>query len=40
VLGHSLTGDEAFALLRQNGPDVVIRQIDKDLHRAKEEEDR
>src|SRR5215208_6080246 len=36
VLGHSPTGEEAFALLRESSPDVVITQIDMDLHRAKE----
>jgi DNA-binding NarL/FixJ family response regulator len=36
VVGHSPTGEEAFALLRQNSPDVVITQIDADLHVAKE----
>jgi two-component system nitrate/nitrite response regulator NarL len=36
VLGHSPTGEEAFALLRENSPDVVITQIDVDLHVAKE----
>ena len=36
VVGHSPTGEEAFALLRQNTPDVVITQIDMDLHVAKE----
>jgi DNA-binding NarL/FixJ family response regulator len=36
VLGHSPTGEEAFALLRENTPDVVITQIDMDLHVAKE----
>jgi DNA-binding NarL/FixJ family response regulator len=36
VLGHSPTGEEAFALLRENTPDVVITQIDMDLHTAKE----
>ena len=36
VLGHSPTGEEAFALLRENSPDVVITQIDMDLHVAKE----
>jgi DNA-binding NarL/FixJ family response regulator len=36
VLGHSPTGEEAFALLRENSPDVVITQIDADLHVAKE----
>ena len=36
VVGHSPTGEEAFALLRENSPDVVITQIDMDLHVAKE----
>ena len=36
VLGHSPTGEEAFALLRENSPDLVITQIDMDLHVAKE----
>jgi len=36
VLGHSSTGEEAFALLHQNSPDLVITQIDVDLHMAKE----
>lgn len=36
VLGHSPTGEEAFALLRENTPEVVITQIDMDLHVAKE----
>jgi DNA-binding NarL/FixJ family response regulator len=36
MLGHSPTGEEAFALLRENSPDVVITQIDADLHVAKE----
>jgi DNA-binding NarL/FixJ family response regulator len=36
VLGYSPTGEEAFALLRENTPDVVITQIDMDLHVAKE----
>ena len=36
VLGHSPTGEEAFALLRENSPDVVITQIDMDLHVARE----
>jgi two-component system nitrate/nitrite response regulator NarL len=36
VVGHSPTGEEAFALLRENTPDVVITQIDMDLHVAKE----
>jgi len=37
VLGHSLTGEETLALLRENSPDVVITQINKDLHRVKED---
>ena len=36
VVRHSPTGEEAFALLRENRPDVVITQIDMDLHVAKE----
>jgi DNA-binding NarL/FixJ family response regulator len=36
VLGHSPTGEEALALLQENSPDVVITQIDADLHVAKE----
>jgi two-component system nitrate/nitrite response regulator NarL len=36
VIEHSPTGEEAFALLRENSPDVVITQIDMDLHLAKE----
>ena len=36
VVGHCSTGEEAFALLRENSPDVVITQIDVDLHTAKE----
>jgi DNA-binding NarL/FixJ family response regulator len=36
VLGHSPTGEEAFALLREKSPDVVITEIDMDLHVAKE----
>ena len=36
VVGHCSTGEEAFALLRENSPDVVITQIDADLHVAKE----
>jgi DNA-binding NarL/FixJ family response regulator len=36
MLGHSPTGEEAFALLRETSPDVVITQIDADLHVAKE----
>jgi DNA-binding NarL/FixJ family response regulator len=36
VVGHSSTGEEAFTLLQENSPDVVITQIDVDLHKAKE----
>jgi DNA-binding NarL/FixJ family response regulator len=36
VVGHSSTGEEAFALIHQNSPDVVITQIDTDLNEAKE----
>jgi DNA-binding NarL/FixJ family response regulator len=36
VVGQSSTGEEAFALIHQNSPDVVITQIDMDLHSAKE----
>jgi DNA-binding NarL/FixJ family response regulator len=36
VVGHSSTGEEAVTLLREESPDVVITQIDVDLHRAKE----
>jgi DNA-binding NarL/FixJ family response regulator len=36
VVGDSSTGEEAFALLREKSPDVVITQIDVDLHKAKE----
>jgi DNA-binding NarL/FixJ family response regulator len=36
VVGHSPTGEEALALLREDSPDVVITQIDADLHVAKE----
>ncbi len=35
IVGDSSTG-EAFALLRETTPDVVITQIDVDLHKAKE----
>jgi DNA-binding NarL/FixJ family response regulator len=35
IVGHCSTG-EAFALLRETTPDVVITQIDVDLHKAKE----
>jgi two-component system, response regulator YesN len=36
VVGHSPTGEVAFALLHRHSPDVVITQIDADLHVAKE----
>ena len=36
VVGHSSTGEEAFALLQENSQDVVIAQIDMDLNAAKE----
>jgi DNA-binding NarL/FixJ family response regulator len=36
VVGHSATGEEAFTLLQQNSPDVVITRIDMELHTAKE----
>ena len=36
IVGHCSTGEEAFALLQENSPDVVITQIDMDLHKAKE----
>jgi DNA-binding NarL/FixJ family response regulator len=36
VVGHSPTGEEAFALLQEYSPEVVITQIDMDLHTAKE----
>jgi DNA-binding NarL/FixJ family response regulator len=36
VVGHSATGEEAFTLLRENSPEVVITQIDVDLRVAKE----
>ena len=36
MVGHSSTGEEAFTLLRENSPDVVITQIDMHLHTAKE----
>ena len=36
VVGHCSTGEEAFTLLRETSPDVVITQIDADLHMAKE----
>jgi DNA-binding NarL/FixJ family response regulator len=37
VLVRSPTGEEPLALLRENSSDVVITQLDKDLHRAKED---
>jgi DNA-binding NarL/FixJ family response regulator len=36
VVGHSSTGEEAFALLQENSQDVVITEIDMDLNTAKE----
>jgi DNA-binding NarL/FixJ family response regulator len=36
VVGQSFTGGDALALIERNKPDVVITQIDADLHRAKE----
>jgi DNA-binding NarL/FixJ family response regulator len=36
VVGHAPSGEEAIALLRETAPDVVITQIDVDLHTAKE----
>jgi DNA-binding NarL/FixJ family response regulator len=36
VVGHASTGEEAFTLLRETRPEVVITQIDADLHVAKE----
>ena len=37
VVGRSSTGgDDAFALVERNKPDVVIAQIDVDLHKAKD----
>jgi len=36
IVGHTSAGEEAFALLREKRPDVVITQIDVDLHKAKE----
>jgi DNA-binding NarL/FixJ family response regulator len=36
VVSDSPTGEEAFALLRDKGPDVVLTQIDMDLKAAKE----
>ena len=38
VLGHSPKGEETLALLLENSTHVVITQINKDLHRAKEED--
>lgn len=36
IVGHSPTGEKALTLLREKRPDMVIMQIDMDLHRAKE----
>jgi DNA-binding NarL/FixJ family response regulator len=36
VVGHAPSGEEAIALLWESTPDVVITQIDVDLHTAKE----
>jgi DNA-binding NarL/FixJ family response regulator len=36
VVGQSFTGGDALALIERNKPDVVITQIDVDLHKAKE----
>jgi DNA-binding NarL/FixJ family response regulator len=36
IVGDSPTGEEALSLLREKRPDIVIMQIDMDLHRAKE----
>jgi DNA-binding NarL/FixJ family response regulator len=36
VVGHAPSGEEAIALLWETAPDVVITQIDVDLHTAKE----
>ena len=36
IVGHCSTGEEAFTLLQEHSPDVVITQIDVDLHKAKE----
>jgi len=36
VVGHASTGDEAFALIEKNKPDVVITQLDMQLTTAKE----
>ena len=36
MVGDPPTGDEALALLRDERPDVLITQIDMDLHSAKE----
>ena len=36
VVGQSFTGGDALALIERNKPDVVITQIDADLHKAKE----
>jgi DNA-binding NarL/FixJ family response regulator len=36
VVGQSFTGGDTLALIGRNKPDVVITQIDADLHKAKE----
>ena len=36
IVGDSPTGEEALALLRERRPDMVITQIDMDLHKARE----
>jgi DNA-binding NarL/FixJ family response regulator len=36
IVGDSPTGEEALTLLRERRPDMVITQIDMDLHKAKE----
>ena len=36
VVGQSFTGGDALVLIERNKPDVVITQIDADLHKAKE----
>ena len=36
VVGQSFTGDDTLALIGRNKHDVVITQIDADLHKAKE----
>src|SRR5918997_2374608 len=36
IVGDYPTGEEALALLRERRPDMVITQIDMDLHKARE----